>query len=149
MYVICVVIAPSHGSLARITPIFPGTTCISPTFFLPPPPPILAIFLTSDGSYEELLQDPNVDIVYVGNTHSFRRSTGEKCLLANKHVLLEKPFACSVADAEYLIALAKERKRFIMEVMKIQFSCVYDCAQWIFDLLYLGLSLYLDFSFCG
>jgi hypothetical protein len=38
------------------------------------------------------------------------------CLLAKKHVLLEKPFACSVKDAEYLIGLAKERNLFLMEV---------------------------------
>ena len=69
-----------------------------------------------DGSYDDMLKDPNVDIVYVGNVHSFRRETGEKCLKANKHVLLEKPFACSVADGEYLIGLAKERNLFIMEV---------------------------------
>lgn len=73
------------------------------------------------GSYDEMLQDPDVEIVYVGNVHSLRRSTGEKCLLANKHVLLEKPFACSVEDAEYLISLAKERNLFIMEGMWTRF----------------------------
>lgn len=69
------------------------------------------------GSYDEMLEDTEVEIVYVGNVHSFRRSTVEKCLLARKHVLVEKPFACSVKDAEYLISLAKEKDRFIMEGM--------------------------------
>jgi len=73
------------------------------------------------GSYDEMLQDPEVEIVYVGNVHSFRRSTGEKCLLANKHVLLEKPFACSVEDGNYLISLAKEKDLFIMEGMWTRF----------------------------
>jgi predicted dehydrogenase len=36
--------------------------------------------------------------------------------MANKHVLLEKPFACNPEDTKYLIDLAKERKLFIMEV---------------------------------
>ena len=67
-----------------------------------------------------MLKDPTVEIVYVGNVHSFRRETGEKCLKANKHVLLEKPFACSVADGEYLMGLAKERNLFIMEVWLIR-----------------------------
>lgn len=78
-----------------------------------------AVFILStkkDGSYEELLKNPEVDIAYVGNLHAFRRATGEMCLLANKHVLLEKPFTCSVVDAEYLIGLAKERNLFLMEV---------------------------------
>lgn len=73
------------------------------------------------GSYDELLTDEQVEIVYVGNVHAFRRSVGEKCLLANKHVLLEKPFACTLEDAEYLISLAKERNLFLMEGMWTRF----------------------------
>jgi hypothetical protein len=62
------------------------------------------------------VNNAEVDIVYVGNIHAFRRQTGEMCLLANKHLLLEKPFACNTSDAEYLMALAKERNLFLMEV---------------------------------
>lgn len=73
------------------------------------------------GSYDEILSDENVDIIYVGNVHSFRREIGEKVLKANKHCLLEKPFACSAKDAEYLIGLAKERNLFLMEGMWTRF----------------------------
>lgn len=73
------------------------------------------------GSYEALANDPNVDIAYVGNVHSFRRSDGELCIKAGKHLLLEKPFACSVQDAEYLIQLAREQKVFCMEGMWTRF----------------------------
>ena len=58
------------------------------------------------------MADEEIDIIYVGNVHSFRREIGEKVLKANKHCLLEKPFACSATDAEYLIGLAKERNLF-------------------------------------
>jgi len=75
----------------------------------------------SYGSYDELLQDSEIDIVYVGNVHSFRKVVGEKVLKANKHCLLEKPFACSRADAEYLVSLAKERNLFLMEGMWTKF----------------------------
>jgi dihydrodiol dehydrogenase / D-xylose 1-dehydrogenase (NADP) len=68
-------------------------------------------------NYDELLKDENVDIVYIGNVHSFRRSIVEKCLMANKHTLVEKPFACTLEDAEYLIQLAKERNLFMIEGM--------------------------------
>eukprot|EP00751_Fragilariopsis_kerguelensis_P020000 CAMPEP_0170890290 /NCGR_PEP_ID=MMETSP0734-20130129/40000_1 /TAXON_ID=186038 /ORGANISM="Fragilariopsis kerguelensis, Strain L26-C5" /LENGTH=397 /DNA_ID=CAMNT_0011279091 /DNA_START=515 /DNA_END=1709 /DNA_ORIENTATION=- len=61
----------------------------------------------SYGSYDQMLKDPEIEIVYVGNIHSNRREIGEKCLLNSKHVLIEKPFACSVKDGEYLISLAK------------------------------------------
>lgn len=60
--------------------------------------------------------------MYVGNVHSFRRPIGEKCIKANKHVLLEKPFACSSEDAEYLVALAKERNLFLMEVSTFSYA---------------------------
>lgn len=73
------------------------------------------------GNYDELINDPKVQIVYVGNVHAFRRPIVEKCILANKHTLVEKPFACSTADAEYLIGLAKERNIFIMEGMWTRF----------------------------
>ncbi|GAX15118.1 dihydrodiol dehydrogenase / D-xylose 1-dehydrogenase (NADP) [Fistulifera solaris] len=73
------------------------------------------------GDYDEMLKDPAIDVVYVGNLHAFRRSIGEKCLLANKHVLLEKPFACKLEDAEYLCGLAKERNLFLMEGMWTRF----------------------------
>lgn len=79
------------------------------------------------------MKDPNVEVVYIGNVHSFRRSTVEKCLMANKHVLVEKPFACSVADGEYLIGLAKERNLFIMEGMWTRF---FPAVQKARDLVY-------------
>mmetsp|Transcript_26495 Transcript_26495/g.62236 ORF Transcript_26495/g.62236 Transcript_26495/m.62236 type:complete len:404 (-) Transcript_26495:1701-2912(-) len=73
------------------------------------------------GSYDEMLKDEDVAIVYVGNVHSFRRTTGEKCLRAGKHVVLEKPFACSVEDGNYLISLAKQKDLFLMEGMWTRF----------------------------
>ncbi|KAL3943471.1 MAG: hypothetical protein SGBAC_002482 [Bacillariaceae sp.] len=73
------------------------------------------------GGYDGLVKDVNVEIVYIGNVHAFRRSTVEMCLLADKHVLVEKPFACSLADGEYLMGLAKERNLFIMEGMWTRF----------------------------
>ena len=74
------------------------------------------------GSYDELLEDQDVDIVYVGNIHIYRRSIGEKCLFANKHALLEKPFTCTAEDARYLVNLARERNLFFMEVMSNYFK---------------------------
>jgi predicted dehydrogenase len=82
-----------------------------------------------DGGYDRLVDDVNVEIVYIGNVHAFRRSTVEMALMANKHVLVEKPFACSVADGEYLIGLAKERNLFIMEV---RFCCSFDWTAVLF-----------------
>jgi dihydrodiol dehydrogenase / D-xylose 1-dehydrogenase (NADP) len=86
---------------------------------------------TAYTSYHGLVQNPEVDIVYVGNVHSFRRETGEMCLNAGKHVLLEKPFTCTVEDAEYLISLAKEKQLFIQEGMWTRFFPVVEQARQI------------------
>lgn len=72
-------------------------------------------------NYDDLIQDKDVQCVYVGTLHAFRREIGEKCLLADKNVVLEKPFACKYEDAQYLIELAKERNLFIMEGMWTRF----------------------------
>jgi dihydrodiol dehydrogenase / D-xylose 1-dehydrogenase (NADP) len=81
------------------------------------------------GDYERLIADKDVDIIYVGNLHAFRRSVGERCLKANKHVLLEKPFACTALDASYLIGLAKERNLFLMEGMWTRFFPAFEQAR--------------------
>mmetsp|Transcript_869 Transcript_869/g.1499 ORF Transcript_869/g.1499 Transcript_869/m.1499 type:complete len:403 (+) Transcript_869:181-1389(+) len=73
------------------------------------------------GSYNELVGDEDVDIVYVGNVHAFRRPIAEMVLLANKHCLLEKPMACSYEDAVHISKLAKERNLFCMEGMWTRF----------------------------
>jgi dihydrodiol dehydrogenase / D-xylose 1-dehydrogenase (NADP) len=78
--------------------------------------------LKSYGTYEELLADETVQIVYVGNIHSFRRTIVEQCINANKHILVEKPFACTVDDAEYLINLARSKGNlFMLEGMWTRF----------------------------
>jgi dihydrodiol dehydrogenase / D-xylose 1-dehydrogenase (NADP) len=69
-------------------------------------------------SYEQLCQDPNVHIVYVGNVHSTRLEVVELCLKHNKHVMVEKPFAMNSTDAEHLIRLAADKPHlFVTEGM--------------------------------
>lgn len=106
------------------------------------------------GSYDALLTDENVECVYVGNIHIFRRSLVEKVLLANKHVLVEKPFALNATDAEYLMGMAKERNLFIMEGMWTRFFPAVEYARRLIfgsgdDKGILGevVSVYSDFNF--
>lgn len=102
------------------------------------------------GNYDELLADDAVDIVYVGNIHIFRRTIGEKCLMANKHCLLEKPFACTAEDARYLINLAKERNLFMMEGMWTRFfPAVEEARRLVLEEKKLGevVSIFSDFNF--
>ena len=69
------------------------------------------------GSYEELVADPEVDVVYVATPHSMHLEHARLAFEAGKHVLCEKPVAVTVADAEAMVALAQQHDRFLMEAM--------------------------------
>ena len=69
------------------------------------------------GSYEALVADPDVDVVYVASPHTLHHAHARLALEAGKPVLCEKPLAMNVAEAEDLIALATERGLFFMEAM--------------------------------
>jgi predicted dehydrogenase len=69
------------------------------------------------GSYEELVADPDVDVVYIATPHAFHLDNARLCFAAGKHVLCEKPLTLSTADAEEMVRLAGEHDRFLMEAM--------------------------------
>ncbi|HZT42852.1 MAG TPA: Gfo/Idh/MocA family oxidoreductase [Chthonomonadaceae bacterium] len=71
--------------------------------------------------YEELAADPNVDIVYVATPHPMHADDAMLCLSAGKAVLCEKPFTLNAAQAEKVIAMARQKKRFLMEGMWTRF----------------------------
>lgn len=69
------------------------------------------------GSYEELVADPDVDVVYVATPHALHLENARLCFEAGKHVLCEKPLTLATADAEEMVRLAAEHDRFLMEAM--------------------------------
>jgi predicted dehydrogenase len=69
------------------------------------------------GSYEELVADPGVDVVYVATPHALHLDNARIAFEAGKHVLCEKPLTLDLAAAEQLVALAAEHDRFLMEAM--------------------------------
>lgn len=73
------------------------------------------------GSYEELVKDPNVDIIYVATPHSHHYQNTMLCLLAGKHVLCEKAFTVNAAQTKKLIETAKGEKLFLMEAVWTRF----------------------------
>lgn len=68
-------------------------------------------------SMDEMLADPAIDMVYVASPNSIHYSQAKAALLAGKHVICEKPFAPTVAEADELIALAKEKGLFLFEAI--------------------------------
>jgi predicted dehydrogenase len=73
------------------------------------------------GSYEALVAAPDVDIVYIGTPHPLHAENALLALGAGKAVLCEKPFAMNRREAAAVVALAQERKLFLMEAMWTRF----------------------------
>ena len=64
------------------------------------------------GSYEELAQDNDVDIVFVGTIHPTHYDCCMKMFEYNKHVLCEKPLTMNAVQTKQLIETARSKKLF-------------------------------------
>jgi dihydrodiol dehydrogenase / D-xylose 1-dehydrogenase (NADP) len=70
---------------------------------------------------QELVHDPEVDVVYISSPHNAHFANAALALEAGKAVLLEKPFTVNAKEAEKLIDLARAGSIFLMEAMWIRF----------------------------
>jgi len=68
-------------------------------------------------SYEALVADPSVDLVYVATPHPWHYPNATLALNAGKHVLVEKPFTLNAAQARRLVTLAADRGLLVLEAM--------------------------------
>jgi predicted dehydrogenase len=73
------------------------------------------------GSYQAVMDDPDVEIVYIGTPHPYHHRDTLMCLQAGKHVLCEKAFAMNAEEAQEMIDLAREKDLFLMEAMWTRF----------------------------
>lgn len=69
------------------------------------------------GSYQQLIDDPEVDIIYVATPHSHHYQNVMMCLNAGKNVLCEKAFTVNAAQTKRLCELAKQKGLFLMEAV--------------------------------
>jgi predicted dehydrogenase len=67
------------------------------------------------GSYEALLADPEVEVVYISVPNSMHTELTVRALEAGKHVLCEKPLSRRLADVERAFATAERHGRLLME----------------------------------
>lgn len=74
-------------------------------------------FSKAYGSYEEMLDDPETELVYVAAPHSHHYKYAKMCLERGKHVLVEKAFTVNAAQAEELIRLAEEKGVLLSEAI--------------------------------
>lgn len=74
------------------------------------------------GSYEELLSDEMVDLVYICTANELHFAQIMMCLSYGKHVVCEKPMVADEAQVKVLFAEAKNRGCFLMEAEKTMFT---------------------------
>ena len=73
------------------------------------------------GSHEALLQDPDVNIVYISTVNAQHYPWAKAALEQGKHVICEKPCTTTAAQTRELFELAAEKKLFLMEAEKMLF----------------------------
>ncbi len=69
------------------------------------------------GSYEELAEDPQVELIYVASPHSHHYEHAKLCLEHGKHVLVEKAFTVNVRQARELVQLSEEKGLLLAEAI--------------------------------
>ena len=83
-------------------------------------------------SYEQLVNDKNVDVIYIATPHNLHFECTMLCLMHNKAVLCEKPFTVNAHQLQQLIKVARERKVFLMEALWTYFQpAVLKAIEWI------------------
>jgi predicted dehydrogenase len=90
------------------------------------------------GSYEELVADPEVDVVYVATPHNHHHAHTRLALEAGRHVLVEKPMGLSAEEVRDVAALAEERGLFCMEALWTLFLPKFDVIRQVLEEGWLG-----------
>lgn len=73
------------------------------------------------GSHAELLNDPEVEVVYISTVNAAHYTWAREALLHGRHVVCEKPCTMSSQETQALFTLAAERGLFLMEAQKMLF----------------------------
>lgn len=72
-------------------------------------------------SYEEMLLDDKIDLIYIATPHSEHYANMKLCIENGKNVLCEKAFTANARQAEEILALAKEKNVFVTEAMWVRY----------------------------
>ena len=88
---------------------------------------------TAYGSYEALVADPQVDVVYVATPHNYHLPNALLAVEAGKHVLVEKPLALTGAEGRAIAAAAERAGVFAMEALWTLFLPRFDVVRQLLD----------------
>ncbi len=98
-------------------------------------------------SPEELIRDPLVDVIDICSPNPAHFEVAKAAILAGKHVLCEKPLTVTVAEAEELCALARERAVVCGTVLNNRFLLPVMRARALMEEGRLGRILSFDFAY--
>ncbi len=73
-------------------------------------------------TYDEVLEDPNVNLIYIATINTTHYDLIKRCLSAKKNVICEKPMLATTDEIREVFALAKEKGCFLMEAHKTCFT---------------------------
>jgi predicted dehydrogenase len=99
------------------------------------------------GSYEALVTNPEVDVIYVATPHGLHHEHVMLCLKHKKAVLCEKAFAINYRQAKEMIDFANEQNTFIMEAFWTRFLPHYFKMKELIALGKVGTIKYLNAEF--
>lgn len=77
------------------------------------------------GGFEKIVEDPDIDAVYVALPHLYHKEWVIRCLQAHKAVLCEKPAGMSAEEVRQMTECARENNVLFMEAMKTRFVPLY------------------------
>ena len=73
------------------------------------------------GNYEDIINCPDLDVVYIATPHTGHCASTILCLNADIPVLCEKPFAMNSSEVKQMVDLARQREVFLMEAIWTRF----------------------------
>lgn len=90
------------------------------------------------GTYEDLVADPDLDVIYVATPHNFHHATVTLALNAGKHVFVEKPIALNRVQAVELAELARHKNLFFAEALWSFFLPKFDVLRQVLEAGFIG-----------
>lgn len=100
------------------------------------------------GSYEALVAADDIDVIYVASPHNVHCTHALLAIKAGKHVLVEKPMALSLAQAQTMVSAAQRKGVFFAEALWTYFLPKFDVLQQVLDAGMIGdvRSVYTDYG---
>ena len=103
--------------------------------------------IKSFDSFDALLADGAIELVIVNTPNYTHFDLAKRALLANKNVIVEKPFCSSVSECDELMALAKEKNRLLSVYHNRRYDSDYKIIKKVVDNHWLGDIVEAEFHF--